>query len=50
LELHAEHENFFFVKMLDIQITFVRDEQSKVIKLTLAQEGMELEAIRIGTP
>ena len=50
LELHAEHENFFFVKMLDIQITFVRDEQSKVIKLTLAQEGMELEAVRIGTP
>ena len=50
LELHAERENFFFVKMLDIQITFVRDEKGKVIKLTLSQEGMELEADRIGLP
>ncbi|MFI5151937.1 MAG: serine hydrolase [Chitinophagales bacterium] len=50
LELHAEREDFFFVRMLDIQIAFVRDDKGKVTKLTLSQSGMELEADRIGIP
>jgi len=47
LELYPESETKFFLKEVDAQIAFVRDEEGKVIKLVLHQSGREISAKKI---
>ncbi len=42
----AESETTFFLKVVDAQITFVKDEAGKIIALVLHQNGMDQRAIR----
>lgn len=44
LSLHAQSENIFFIKEVDIKIEFVRDENGMVTKLIVHQTGMDLPA------
>jgi CubicO group peptidase (beta-lactamase class C family) len=44
LELFPESEIKFFLKEVDAQIVFVRDEEGKIIKLVLHQSGREIPA------
>lgn len=44
IELKAETENKFFVKKVDIQFEFKRDNQNKVIELIIFQNGNRMEA------
>jgi CubicO group peptidase (beta-lactamase class C family) len=47
LELFPESETNFFLKEVDAQIVFVRDEEGKVIKLILHQSGRVISAKKI---
>jgi hypothetical protein len=44
---YAESESKFFLKVVDGQITFVKDEQGKVTGLILHQGGRDLHAKKI---
>ena len=46
LELFAESETEFFLRVVDAQITFVKDDSGAVIKLILHQGGHNMEARR----
>jgi CubicO group peptidase (beta-lactamase class C family) len=45
--LLAEKENFFFLKIADVQVEFIRDEAGKTDKLILHQNGNDMPAKRI---
>ncbi|HSG38222.1 MAG TPA: DUF3471 domain-containing protein, partial [Thermoanaerobaculia bacterium] len=47
VELFAESETTFFLKVVDAQITFVRDASGKVTALILDQGGQKREAKKI---
>ncbi len=44
--IFAETENRFFLKVVDAQITFVKDEAGKTVALVLHQNGMDQRAVR----
>lgn len=46
LEIYPESETDFFYSVVDAQITFVKDENGKVVHLVLHQNGMDLQANR----
>jgi CubicO group peptidase (beta-lactamase class C family) len=46
-ELFAESETAFFLKVADIQLSFVKDESGKVTHLILRQGGFDTEAKKI---
>lgn len=46
LEMFPESETKFFLTKVDADITFVKDETGKVIKLILFQGGMEMPGIK----
>src|SRR5262249_44848297 len=46
-EVFPESEREFFYKVVDAQITFVKDGQGKVTKLVLHQNGRDMEAKRV---
>ena len=45
--MYAESENKFFLKIVDAQIEFVKDEKGAVAKLILHQSGRNQEAVRV---
>lgn len=45
-QVYAESETRFFYKVVDAQISFVRDENGKVDHLILHQGGMNQKAVR----
>jgi hypothetical protein len=45
-QLFAERKDFFFLKVVDAQIGFIRDENNKIIKLMLHQNGRVLPGIK----
>ena len=47
LEILPESETEFFYKVVDAQITFVKDSQGRVTDLILHQGGLNLKAARI---
>ena len=47
LEVYPESETRFFLKVVDAQLTFGRDEQGKVTHLTLHQNGRDMKAVKI---
>ena len=47
LEVFPESETKFFLKVVDAQITFVRDERGTVIHLILHQGGKDQKAVRM---
>jgi hypothetical protein len=47
LEMFAEAENKFFLKVTDAQLEFVSDASGKVIKVLLSQNGRQNEAKKI---
>ena len=47
LEIFAETENDFFLKAVDAQVTFVKDDKSQVTQLVLHQDGANLLAKKI---
>lgn len=47
VELYAESETSFFVKIADLQLTFVKDADGKVTHVVLRQSGTEREARKI---
>lgn len=46
-ELFAESETSFFLKAIDAQITFVKDNKGQVVRLILHQSGAAMEAVKI---
>lgn len=46
VELNAETENSFFVKKVDVQYEFIKDETDKVIQMNIFQNGNKMEAIK----
>ena len=50
VELFPESETRFFLKVVDAQVDFVRDEAGRVTGLVLHQGGMDLPARRIRRP
>ena len=46
--IFPESESEFFYKIVDAQITFVRDEGGRVVELVLRQSGREITAKRMG--
>ena len=48
IEVFPESETEFFYKVVDAQITFVKDEQGQVTHLILHQGGSDLTARRLG--
>jgi CubicO group peptidase (beta-lactamase class C family) len=46
-EMFAERENFFFLKVADIQLTFTKDADGKTDKLILHQNGRDMPAKKI---
>lgn len=44
VELFAETQNHFFVKIVDVEITFNTNEKEKVISLTMNQSGRKITA------
>ena len=46
-ELFPEGERAFFLRAVDAQITFVADEAGRITGLTLHQNGLETEAVRL---
>ena len=46
--IFPESESEFFYKIVDAQITFVRDEEEKVVELVLRQSGREITARKTG--
>jgi CubicO group peptidase (beta-lactamase class C family) len=47
IPIFAETEVDFFVKVVDAQLTFVRDSQAKVVKAVLHQNGQDHDAQRL---
>jgi len=47
VEVYAESEAKFFLKVVEAQIEFVKDETGKVTKLILYQNGQRIEAKKI---
>lgn len=47
LELFPESETKFFLKVADIQITFIKDKEGQTSGLTLRQNGRDLKAKKI---
>ena len=46
-ELFPSSETDFFLKVVDAQFTFVKDEQGKVTQLILNQDGRKMPAKKI---
>jgi len=46
-ELFAEKENYFFLKMTDTQIEFIKNASGKISKLIFYDHGQKLEALKI---
>lgn len=46
IELIAETQNKFFVKKVDVRFEFIRDENDKIIKMNIFQNGNKMEAIK----
>lgn len=46
IELIAESQNKFFVKKVDVQFEFIRNENDKIIKMNIFQNGNKMEAIK----
>ena len=46
IELIPETQNKFFVKKVDVQFEFIRDENNKIIKMNIFQNGNKMEAIK----
>lgn len=46
IELIPEAKNKFFVKKVDVQFEFIRDENNKIIKMNIFQNGNKMEAIK----
>ena len=46
-ELFAEEEDFFFLKVVEAQVGFNRDDNGKITGLTLHQNGMHMPAPKI---
>lgn len=46
-ELFAEKENFFFMKLQDVQVEFIKDLNDKVARLNLYQYSQRVSAIKI---
>ncbi|HXB42514.1 MAG TPA: serine hydrolase [Puia sp.] len=46
-ELFAEKENYFFLKMTDMQFEFIKNATGKISKLILYDHGQKLEALKI---
>jgi len=46
-ELFPTSDTEFFLKLVDAQVTFVKDEQGKVTKLILHQNGRNMEAKKV---
>ncbi len=46
-ELFAEKQNYFFLKMTDMQIEFIKNATGKISKLILYDHGQKLEALKI---
>lgn len=46
IELIAETQNKYFVKKVDVQFEFIRDENDKVIRMNIFQNGNKMEAIK----
>jgi hypothetical protein len=46
LQLFAESPSTFFIKEVDAEVEFVRDEQGKVTSLILHQGGHDNKAVR----
>jgi hypothetical protein len=47
LTLHAESEDAFFLRAIDVQVTFNRDEAGDVTGLVVQQGGREIPADRV---
>jgi hypothetical protein len=45
-EIFPESDTEFFTKVVDAQITFVKDSSGKAVKLILHQSGLDLDAPR----
>jgi CubicO group peptidase (beta-lactamase class C family) len=46
IELNAETENKFFVKKVDVQFEFIRNETDEVIQMNILQNGNKMEALK----
>ena len=46
-ELFAEKENYFYLKMTDTQIEFIKNAAGKISKLIFYDHGQKLEALKI---
>lgn len=46
-ELFAESETGFFLKAIDAQITFVKNEKGQIVRLVLHQNGVDMEAKKL---
>ena len=46
-QIFAERELFFFLKVVDAQLQFEKNEKDEVIKLFLLQNGNKIEAKKI---
>ena len=46
-ELFAEKDNYFFLKMTDTQIEFIKNATGKITKLIFYDHGQKLEALKI---
>jgi len=47
VEIFAESETKFFLKVVDAQLEFIKDDSGKVIKVILYQGGQKLEGPKI---
>ncbi len=47
LEIYPSTEHKFFLKALDAELEFVKDENGNVIKLLIDHQGMHVEAKKI---
>lgn len=46
-EMFAEKENYFFLKMVDTQIEFIKNSIGKITKLAFYDNGQKIEALKI---
>lgn len=46
IELHAETQDSFFVKKVDVQFEFIRNETNEVIQMNIFQNGNKMEVIK----
>jgi hypothetical protein len=45
--LFAEKEDFFFLKVVEAQVKFIRNEKKEISSLVLLQNGQETEGQKI---